>query len=136
MSISNATDSLTLGDYFDELNANTGLQFSDIEFDSKYYDMDRIRESPLTSNSFPYKALHLNIQSLPKKIEELKILINNLGKAEIRLDFILLCETFLADSSAKLYNLPGYSLIYSNRQHSLRGGVAIYIREGIKYMPF
>ncbi len=66
MSISNVSDSLTLGDYFDELNANTGLQFSDIEFDSKYYDMGGIRESPLTSNSFQYKTLHLNIQTLPK----------------------------------------------------------------------
>ena len=68
MSISNATDSLTLCDYFDELNANTWLKFSDIEVDSKYYDMDGIRESPLTSSSFQYKALHLNIQSLLKKL--------------------------------------------------------------------
>ncbi len=31
--------SLTLGDYLDEYNANTELQFSDIEFDSMYYDI-------------------------------------------------------------------------------------------------
>ena len=56
MSRPDTTNCLTLTDYFDELNSNGGLHFSDIDFDYKYYDLDKIRDTPLASNSFSLQS--------------------------------------------------------------------------------
>ena len=54
-------------------------------------------------------------------------MISELAEQKIAVDFILLCETFLADNISHMYNL-----ICSNRQ-SLRGGVAIYINSKLNF---
>ncbi len=46
---------------------------------------------------------------------------------------VLLCETFLNDNNAPLYNIPGYSFCYRNRIGSTRGGVALYVRDDLKF---
>ena len=51
----------------------------------------------------------------------------------IKLDFILLCETFLRDANAHYYTLNGYSLVIRNRGNSNGGGVCIYIRDNIQF---
>ena len=76
--------------------------------------------------------MHLNIQSLPAKFDQLKLLISNLNDQHIYLDFILLCETFLTDNIANQFNISGYDMVYKNRQ-SNRGGVAIYINSKLNY---
>ncbi len=75
-----------------------------------------------------YTSLHINIQSLPAKFDRLKILIHELLENNIEIDFILLCETFLTDSTQHHFNMPGYNLICRNRPNTNRGGVAIYIK--------
>ncbi len=45
MSRPDVTNSLTLTDYFDELNPAGKLQFSDIDFDSKYYDIINVGDT-------------------------------------------------------------------------------------------
>ena len=82
---------------------------------------------------YKYHAMHLNIQSLPAKFERLKELICSLNECGTELDFIFLCETFLTDRVTKLYNIPGYNMIYRNRINKQRGGVLIYILEKYKY---
>ena len=103
-----------------------------LDLDSLYYDTDQIgmhlNNLKLNGMAHEYSALHINIQSLPSKFEKLKLLISELCSANIHLDFILLCETFLTDNIANQFNLPGYNLIYKNRHNKTRGGVAIYLK--------
>ncbi len=74
-------------------------------------------------------ALHLNIHSLPAKIDNLKLMISDLREKHIVIDFILLCETFLTEYNSHQFNIPGYNFVYKNRINSNRGGVAIYIND-------
>jgi exonuclease III len=77
--------------------------------------------------------MHLNIQGLQSKFDDFKILLSQLQENDIVFDVILLCETFLNDSNAKLYDLPGYNFEYKNRQKLKKGGVCIYIRKTLNY---
>ncbi len=124
---------LTLSDYFEELNAVSGMKISEVEFDSKYYDLDTLLDSPLTSNSFQYKVMHFNIRGLSSKFHDLKAMIIDLADRNVNLDFILLCETFLTNENADLFNIPGFHLFHKCRQGEQRGGVAIYAKESLKY---
>jgi len=86
---------------------------------SEYYEVDEIKKS----ETFKYKALHINIHSLPAKFEALKLLLCSLHNNGINLDFILICETFLRDENALLYPLNGYNFVYKNRRIKKGGGL-------------
>jgi hypothetical protein len=101
--------------------------------DSKYYDIDDIHCNLPKNTNYKFTALHLNIHSLPAKFDQLNTLLSRLRQSNIQLHFILLCETFLNDKNASLFQIPGYNFIYKNRQNSIRGGIAMYIREDITF---
>jgi hypothetical protein len=101
--------------------------------DTSYINTDAIKEALHNHNASKYSCLHLNIQSLPSKFDRLKELLKELNNANINIDFILLCETFLNDSNTQLYNLQGYNLISQNRSRLARGGVAIYVKSEYNY---
>ena len=63
----------------------------------------------------------------------LNFFLHRLKEAEITIDFILLCETFITDANAILYPIPGYRFIHKSRSSLTRGGVGMYIREHIKF---
>ena len=103
---------------------------------SPYSDLDNlhcniIKPKTEKSTDHNYTTLHLNIHSLPAKIDNLKFIISELSEQNIAIDFILLCETFLTDYNSHQYNIPGYNFVYKNRINSTRGGVAIYINNNI-----
>lgn len=77
--------------------------------------------------------MHINIQGLSSKFESLKMLLSTLLDAKVIIDCIMLCETFINDLNAQLYNTAGYNFTYNNRQNMMRGGVALYIRNNIQY---
>jgi len=78
-------------------------------------------------NKFIYTDLHLNIQSLPAKFDNLKILFSELYTNNIEIDFILIYLNH--------FKISGYSLVYQNRINLRRGGVAIYINSKRNYKP-
>ena len=99
---------------------------------SPYSDLNNIYENigkPMheRETNYSYTALHLNIHSLPSKIDNLKLMILDLQEKHIVLDFILLCETFLNENNSHQFNIPGYNFVYKNRNNLNRGGVAIYV---------
>ena len=94
---------------------------------SKYIHMDEIET--ITNHNDKYISIHLNIQSLPSKFDELNNTLRHFGKNGQNIDFIMLCETFLTDTNEHLYKIPGYTLITQNRKIRQRGGIAIYINE-------
>ena len=54
--------------------------------------------------------MHINIQSLSAKFDNLKNLVETLQENGVELNLILLCETFLYDGNSNLFELPGYNL--------------------------
>ena len=85
------------------------------------------------ANKEQFKSVHWNIQGLSSKFDELKFLLSQFSDCGIRLDCIMLCETFINDNNAYLFDIPGFNFIFKNRKLLSKGGVAIYIRNDIQY---
>ena len=76
-----------------------------------------------------FKVGHLNIASLPKHIEELKIFLN-----EITFDVLCINETRLNDLiENRSVEIPGYDIVRRDRNRH-GGAVAIYIRNNLVYI--
>jgi hypothetical protein len=56
------------------------------------------------------------------------MLIENLEKSGLDIDFVLLCETFLNDMNEDMFSITGYNFVCKNREKGKGGGVAIYIK--------
>ena len=99
-------------------------------------DCDYFEISDLAKLDLPpckTSALHLNIRSLPKKREQLHDLILKIKDSGHELDAILLCETFINDLNKSECLIEGYNLEEVHRSKRKQGGVAIFIKDGIKY---
>ena len=115
----------------DDDNLNNPLQLLNIT--SKYYDIEEMLASVPKETKFNYKTIHINIRSLPDKFDKLKLVLHRLKEADMIIDFILLCETFLTANNSDLYQIPGYKFIHKSRNALTRGGVGMYIREDIRF---
>ena len=60
---------------------------------SPYFEVDEL-SNVVSGKKTQYCAMHINIQSLPAKIEKLKDLLAELHQKGINVDFLLICETF------------------------------------------
>jgi hypothetical protein len=70
-----------------------------------------------TPANYKYRILHLSIHSLPDTFDKLKILMNNI---DMKIDIILLCETFLNEENADNCEITGYNFVCKNRQRYLK----------------
>ena len=84
-------------------------------------------------SKYQYKALHLNILSLPCKFEALRNILYTFNETGIKFDCIIICESFLRDNNSNLYYLNGYNFICTHRQFSNGGGACMYINSDIQY---
>ncbi len=109
---------LELGDYFEDQNAANGLMYSNIEFDSKYFEMSKYRRELISKSNVSVQSRHLNICSLPSIFEQVNLFLAQLAEKSITLDFILLCETFVNEHNYHVYNIPGYYLEHMGRKNS------------------
>lgn len=76
--------------------------------------------------------LHLNAQSLKKNHDDIVTLIHKKG---IKMDFIMISETWLEPELEDGYIIPGYELVHAIDKENIRGkGSAIYIKTDI--FPF
>ena len=107
--------------------------FNLADINSNYYDVNDILPDKFSHNNFQCKVLHLNIQGLSSKFDQLQTLLSELSDAHVEIDYILLCETFVNDDNAHLFKQPNYNFIYKNRNIKSKGGVAIFIRDNIQY---
>lgn len=131
-------DSLT-SNLMDIINASYGtndindnpMELMDIS--NGYHDTENVlQEITKSQKSFKLKIMHLNIQGLQSKFDALKLLLTNV---KIEFDVILLCETFLKDINADNFQIPGYNLIFKNRKTIAHGGVAMYIKDNLRFVP-
>ena len=78
--------------------------------------------------------LNLNIQSLPSKYEDMKIMLHRINNETNRdISFINLQETWLNEFNKTLIHFPNYNIEYKNRINKRGGGLAMLIKENIKY---
>ena len=97
----------------------------------QYYEPHETKK--IKCDDLNFKLLHLNVHSLPDKVDQLKDLLFKLDAEGHSIDAMLLCETFLNDRNKDLCNIDGYTLMYKNRTNKSRGGVAIFIKNAIKF---
>ena len=100
---------------------------------SSSYEIDDLKHILNKNETMKCAAIHINIHSIPAKLDKLKIVLSSLHNINIDIQFILLCETFLSDNNCNLCNIPGYNLICKDRAVGKRGGVAIYKQENMTY---
>ncbi len=82
----------------------------------KYYELEDIAKCFPTNNSETLTVLHLNIHSLPDKFSKLRLLLSRPQENHIKLDCIILCETYLIKKgNSDLYSIPCYSFIQKCR---------------------
>ena len=75
--------------------------------------------------------MQLNVRGLSSKTDQIKRIIGN-NPCNKPPEVILLCETWLNRGSPSI-NIPGYNLEKENRTGKKGGGVAILIKEDMKY---
>ena len=73
--------------------------------------------------------LQHNVRSLPCNISETKLLLQTLHDKNSTVDIMMLCETFLSKNTAKLINIPGYTLV-SNHRKNHKGGGHVCVNKG------
>ena len=118
-----------LKDLFDLID----LQQSPLNNNCTYTTPEELKFDSISFNGSQLCVLHLNIHSLPSKIDELKSLLSILQDRKVQVDVILLCETFVTDNSKESCKIDGYDLIEEHRKNMQRGGVAAYVHKSLKY---
>ena len=96
--------------------------------DCNYYLEDsfqkKCKQKEVNENFF--STLHLNIRSIPKNIDKLERLMENLN---FRFTIIGLSETWLNGDNADCYGLASYTHVYLHRQGKRGGGVSLFVNE-------
>ena len=84
----------------------------------------------LSSRPNQLNILHLNTQSMLSTFDELLVTIK-----EYSFDVIAMSETWLKNNPHLLnyVTIPGYSILYRNRDNIRGGGVGIYIKESLNF---
>lgn len=100
----------------------------------KYYDIDDILDIIPKGNIFKYSSIHINIHSLPSKHDQLISLLSKLHDIDLKINFVMLCETFLNDVNFDKFPIPGFQFVQTNRTNRKGGGVGIYIRDELQFI--
>lgn len=71
----------------------------------------------------------VNIRSLRANFDELLLFIN---RNKIKFDILGITESWIRKEESFSYQIPGYKLFVQERTSKLSGGVALYLRSGLK----
>ncbi len=94
-----------------------------------YYEVDKLN----SIDGYNLNVLHINIHSLPNKIDKLKILLLDFKKQNCGIDIILICETHINDLNLSKCNIHGYTLYETHRKNMRCGGIAIFVCNSLKF---
>ena len=84
----------------------------------------------LKINSFNHEifsTLSINLASLPSKYTDLSLLLGIINSKDVKLDIILLQETWLTSTNLESFHFPGYTLYNKIRESHRGGGVSIIV---------
>jgi hypothetical protein len=103
--------------------------YSNVEINSKYYDMYSIPDD--TDNHNAPLFISINIQRLNSKYEELRNQIVELSSKNISVDVIAIQETWEICLPEAL-TIPGFQpILYKTPTRMRGGGVGFYVRNGL-----
>ena len=81
-----------------------------------------------------FKCICMNIQSINAKIEQLRIYLDSLEQNNIKIDAIMLQETWIAENTdISLLHIDGFNMISQPYQVTSHGGLIIYLHDEIEY---
>ena len=132
-------DHMGLGERQKEIIRRINENLQDDEIDEmdpvncKYYDIEQFKSTKFNEIKH-HSILHLNIHSLELHIEELRtslLLLNH------QFDFICITETKIKKNISPKFNtlLDGYQEPVGTPTEAGKGGVYIYVKNGIDYKP-
>jgi hypothetical protein len=100
-----------------------------------YYDLDALKSNHSLRSSF--NIFSINAQSIYAKIDEIKVFLDEAHECGISFDALCIQETWLESGhDPSLLAINGYKLLLQGRSCSIRGGLAIYLRDSYEYKPF
>ena len=79
-------------------------------------------------------VLHLNIHSFMAKRDQLLSLLCDLNSMKVKIDVILLCETFITKQNVDMCIIPDYYDYHEYRTKVRQGGVSVFIHNDYKHM--
>ena len=125
----NAIDEITNNLYNEKDDPADNIQ----PVDCKYYTLDNFKNLKIKANK-NLSILHINITSIQFHIEEFRIILQLLNH---KFDFICISESKLKINTEPTVdiNIEGYQTPVGMPSHATKGGVLIYIKEGIDYKP-
>ena len=84
----------------------------------------------MNTNKNNLKILHINTQSLTSSFDEFL-----LQQTKYNFDIVAMSETWLKNNDLliKHVTIPGYDMLYKNREKVRHGGVGFYISNNLKY---
>ena len=123
-----STDSIS--NYFttEDFNSRFNLQANNT---NNHYNHNVNTTCPSHIYSQSLSLIHMNARSLNKNFDSIELLLTSLQNFPFSL--IGVSETWLHNNSPPLFTLESYKMLRSDRKHGKGGGVAIYIRNDIRF---
>ena len=90
-----------------------------------YIDLERCAN--LNLNNYNFVIMQLNIRSILAHQHKLNQLLRTLEEKNIRIDVVLLCETFLTSKAERMVNVSGYAHVGNHTPKKKGGGVSILL---------
>ncbi|XP_065681549.1 uncharacterized protein LOC136095198 [Hydra vulgaris] len=104
--------------------------FDEILVETAYYNVDDVKDV-FNSASSNFSLLHLNIRSINKNFENLKLMLNNIKN---KFSIICLTETWChRDTINSNFQLSGYKSIHQPRENGIGGGVSIFVQNSLTF---
>ena len=112
--------------FFNQISQN-------INFNSNYYLEDGFKScvSEMSTNNYIYFLLfYMNTRSTRNNLNKMLAYLETLSH---KFDIIGLSETWLKESEADLYDIPGYNHVTMPRVYAERSGVSLYVKNIFSY---
>ena len=105
----------------------------EINMNCKYYGTDDFLKAKFKEEK-TFSILHLNIHSVERHIEELRIVLHML---DFKFDFICISESKISKDRQTLCDIEieGYQSPVGTPTEAAKGGVLMYIKQGINFKP-
>ena len=127
----NVFDLTSLLEQLDDSNVNNDSPYMNQDNVCSYYEPYEFKKLPKCKGFTSF--FHLNCRGLSANWTDFNELINSMHDDEFSFDFLGLSESYSCKNDDRIY-LPGYQTpIFQNRQNDFRGGVSLFIKNGINF---
>ena len=106
---------------------NLDLNLEEIQIQE--YTLESIEDFNKVFNIKDIYIIYVNIRSLNAKLEQLEVLISSLVVAPT----IIVCTETWTRNQGKVHNILGYKTYYNEILLNQNDGVAIFVKENVKY---